>query len=49
MNKMKRLTGKKILLMAVVFCAFGLQSARNADSGEYANLNLRKSLGNCLG
>ena len=28
MNKMKRLTGKKMFLIAVVFCAFGLAKAQ---------------------
>ena len=47
MNKMKRLTGRKILLVAVAFCAFGFAKAQ--DGEEYPNLNLRQSLGNCIG
>ena len=50
MNKMKRLTGRKILLVAVAFCAFGFaKGAGHADGEEYPNLNLRQSLGNCIG
>ena len=29
MNKMKRLTGKKILLVAVALCAFGFAKAQD--------------------
>ena len=32
MNKMKRLTGKKILLLAVAFCAFGFAKAQDTQT-----------------
>ena len=46
MNKMKRLAGKKILLVAVALCAFGFAKAQDTQA---ENLNLRQSLGNCIG
>ena len=45
MNKMKRLTGKKILLMAVVFCAFGFAKAQETQTaGNTLTLTLEKAL-----
>ena len=41
MNKMKRLTG----ILCIWFC----KGAGHADGEEYPNLNLRQSLGNCIG
>ena len=32
MNKMKRLTGRKILLVAVAFCAFGFAKAQDTQT-----------------
>lgn len=50
MNKMKRLTGRKILLVAVAFCAFGFAKAQDTQTEKNTlNLNLRQSLGNCIG
>ena len=39
MNKMKRLTGRKILLVAVAFCAFGFAKAQDTQT-EKACLNM---------
>ena len=45
MNKMKRLTGKKILLMAVVLCAFGFAKAQETQTaGNTLTLTLEKAL-----
>ena len=46
MDKMKRLTGKKILLVAVALCCKG---TGHTGGEEYTNLNLRQSPGNCIG
>lgn len=45
MNKMKRPTGKKVLLMAVVFCAFGFVKAQETQTaGNTLTLTLEKAL-----
>ncbi|QIU93006.1 TolC family protein [Bacteroides faecium] len=45
MNKMKRLTGKKILLMAVALCAFGFAKAQETQTGgNTLTLTLEKAL-----
>lgn len=49
MNKMKRLAGKKILLVAVALCAFGFAKAQDTQAEKNTNLNLRQSPGNCIG
>ena len=45
MNKMKRLTGKKILLLAVAFCAFGFAKAQDTQTEKNTlTFNLDKAL-----
>ena len=45
MNKMKRLTGKKMFLIAVVFCAFGFAKAQETQVAENTlTLTLEKAL-----
>ena len=50
MDKMKRLTGKKILLVAVALCAFGFAKAQDTQAEKnILTFNLRQSHGNCIG
>lgn len=50
MDKMKRLAGKKILLVAVaLLCIWFCKGAGHTGGEEYTNLNLRQSPGNCIG
>lgn len=45
MNKMKRLTGRKILLVAVAFCAFGFAKAQDTQTEKNTlTLTLDKAL-----
>ena len=45
MNKMKRLTGRKILLVAVAFCAFGFAKAQDTQAEKnILTLTLDKAL-----
>lgn len=45
MNRMKRLTGRKILLATVALCAFGIAKAQNAQAAkDTLTLTLDKAL-----
>ena len=42
MNKMKRLTGRKILLVAVAFCAFGFAKAQDTQTEKPGKVCCRR-------
>ena len=48
MNKIKELTGKKILLAVAVLCTFGFAKAQNTQ-GAKEILTFRQSPRNCIG